>query len=54
MKIVVRKKLGLVSSLPVHLSRVRDGKLVVLEDGKLVSFYLLECKRLNGDYIFVR
>ncbi|KAF8806467.1 hypothetical protein BYT27DRAFT_7191026 [Phlegmacium glaucopus] len=32
MKNVVRKKLGLSSSLPVHLCQLRDGKAVVLED----------------------
>lgn len=39
MKDVVRKKLGLSSSLPVHLSQMRDGKSVVLEDGiRLILF----------------
>jgi hypothetical protein len=33
MKDVVRKKLGLSTSIPVHLSQIRDGKSVDLEDG---------------------
>lgn len=46
MKNVVRKKLGLSSSLPVHLSQLRDGKLIVLEDGIRLNF-LFDYKGLN-------
>lgn len=47
MKNVVRKKLGLPSSLPVHLAQLRDGKSVVLEDG-IPVILLSEYKKLNG------
>lgn len=46
MKNVVRKKLGLSSSLPVHLSQLRDGKLIVLEDGIRLNL-LFDYKGLN-------
>ena len=46
MKNVVRKKLGLSSSLPVHLSQLRDGKPIVLEDGIRLNF-LFDHKGLN-------
>ena len=35
MKEVVRKKLDVSTSIPVHLSQVRDGKSVDLEDGMM-------------------
>ena len=46
MKNVVRKKLGLSSSLSVHLSQLRDGKLIVLEDGIHLNL-LFDHKGLN-------
>jgi len=35
MKAVVRTKLGISDSIPLHLSQWRDGKSVDLEDGEL-------------------
>ena len=35
MKAVVRTKLGIPDSIPLHLSQWRDGKSVDLEDGEL-------------------
>lgn len=48
MKNVVRKKLGLSSSLSVHLSQLREGKLIVLEDGIRLNL-LFDHMRLNRD-----
>jgi hypothetical protein len=37
MKDVVRKKLGVATSVPIHLSQVREGKSVDLEDGTFAT-----------------
>lgn len=47
MKNVVRKKLSLSSSLAVHLSQLRDGKLIVLEDGICLNNLLFKHKGLS-------
>jgi hypothetical protein len=36
MKGVVRKKFGVSDSVPIFLSQIREGKLVDLEDGRLI------------------
>ena len=50
MKNVVRKKLGLPSSLSVHLSQLRDGNPIVLEDGIRLNS-LFDYKPLNRGYL---
>ena len=50
MKNVVRKKLGLPSSLSVHLSQMRDGNPIVLEDGIRLNS-LFDYKPLNRGYL---
>ena len=53
MKNVVRKKLGLHSSIPVHLSQLRVGRTIDLEDGIYLNLLFYHIG-LNNSYLSLR